>query len=71
MEDLHCGPKSSSANATIRVGTVAEDDGLLFQSRLRRGDVIAQPGGTFEVELGRRRVHLLLEFAGEPIGLSR
>ena len=38
----------------VGVGGVAEDDGLLLERLAQGADVVAQPGGLLEVELGRR-----------------
>ncbi len=42
----------------VGVGAVAEHDGLLLQRPLQRADVVAQPGGPLEVELGGGLAHL-------------
>ena len=54
----------------VGVGGVAEHDGVLLQRPLEGADVVAQPGGPLEVQLGGRGPHLPLELADEPVGVA-
>ena len=54
----------------VSVGTVAEYDGLLLHGPLHRGQVVAKPGGPFEIELLGRGIHLLFQVAGKAVGLA-
>ena len=42
----------------VGVGGVGQHDGRLLEHPLERADVVAQPGGPLEVELGGGRLHL-------------
>ena len=42
----------------VGVGGVGQHDGRLLEHPLERADVVAQPGGPLEVELGGRLLHL-------------
>ncbi len=54
----------------VSVGAVAEHHRLLLHGSLQRGQVVTQPRGPLEIELFGRRVHLLLQLSGKPIGLA-
>ena len=57
----------ANTSASVRVG---QHDGRLLEHPLERPDVVAQPGGPLEVELGRGGLHLAGEPGQEPAGLA-
>lgn len=71
MEHLHRGLELVVGEGHhVGVGAVAEDHGLFLQCAFQRPDVVAQPGGPLEVEVGSGGVHLVFQVAGEPVGPS-
>ena len=54
----------------VGVGAVAEHHGLLLHRAPHRAEIVAQPRGPFEVELGGRGAHLALQAADHRIGLA-
>ena len=54
----------------VGVGGVGQHHGRLLEHPLERPDVVAQPGGPLEVELGGGALHLLGQAGHEPAGLT-
>ena len=55
----------------VGVGTVAEHHGLFLHRPLQRAQVVTKARRPLEIELFGRGVHLLFQFAREPVGFAR